>query len=156
MNGTGFAQYVGVNSGSISQSSGTNLQTVLNDISAALDSDDSVSYTAAANVAKGDLLYVSGNDAVTKLPVTGGASNNSGIGLAHATVSAAGTVRALADDEIVAGVLTGATAGTRYYWTGTAISATAPTAGGSMVWEIGVAKNATDLHVGIRQVKRNS
>lgn len=156
MNGTGFAQYIGVNTTNISQSTATTLQGVLDDLSNAIEDDDSVSYTAAANVAKGDLVYVSGNNAVTKLPVSGGASNNRGIGLASATVASSGTVKVLADDEVVTGVLTGATAGTPYYWTGTALSDTAPTAGGSMVWEVGVAKNATDLHVGIRQIKRNS
>jgi hypothetical protein len=53
-------------------------------------------------------------------------------------------------------VLSGATAGTVYYWTGSAYSATIPTGSGSHVWKMGVAKNATDLHIEIEFIKKNA
>ena len=61
----------------------------------------------------------------------------------------------LANDEVLPGVLTGATAGTKYYWNGTDITTTIPTTNGAHVWQVGIAKNATDLHTDIKFVKKN-
>jgi len=110
----------------------------------------------AGGVTIGDLCYVSGNDTTLPLPITSTNSEKMGIGLARSTESAAANVEVMANDAILVGVLTAATAGTVYYWTGSALSATAPTAGGAYVWKVGTAKNATDLHVQISRVKKNS
>jgi hypothetical protein len=114
-----------------------------------------VGYTVGAGgVDKGDLVYISGNDTI--LPYATLTDGESAIGLALSTVAAAGSVIVAANDTIVEDVLTAATAGTPYYWTGSALSITMPSGAGAYVWQAGVAKNATDLHVEVRQVKRNS
>ena len=120
----------------------------------ATENEDYVEYTVGTGgVAKGDLVYISANNTV--LPYSTLSAANRGIGLAFTTEAAAGIVRVMANDEIITGVLTGATAGTPYYWSGTALVTSIPSGGGSNVWQAGVAKNATDLHVEVRYVKKN-
>ena len=114
-----------------------------------------VDYTVGAGgVTKGDLVFIDSDNTV--LPLTTITANERCIGLALETVAAAGTVRVLADDVVLEGVLTGATSGSPYYWTGTGFSASIPTGSGANVWLVGVAKNATDLHVEVQQIKKNS
>jgi hypothetical protein len=118
-------------------------------------SQPGVSYTVGTGgVAKGALCYVSANNTV--LPLSTLSSANYGVGLAASAVSAGNPVQVLADDTVLAGVLSGATAGTRYYWNGTALQTSIPTGNGSHVWAVGVAKNATDLHVQVEFVKKNA
>lgn len=112
-----------------------------------------VTYTVGSAVTKGDVVYISANDAVS--PYSTLSASHRGVGLA-ATTEASGTVKVLANDEIVTGVLTGAVAGTPYYWNGSTLSTTIPSGSGSHVWQAGVAKNATDLHVEVRLVKKNA
>lgn len=109
-------------------------------------------YTVGSAVDKGDLVYVSANDSVA--PHATLTADNYGIGLA-ATTEASGTVKVLANDTVLTNVLTTATAGDKYYWTGSAYSTSMPTGAGAHVWRVGVAKNATDLHVQVELVKRN-
>lgn len=117
-------------------------------------SEQGVVYTVGAGgVNKGDLVYVSLVNTVEKLSTV--TANEYCIGVALATVAAAGTVKVLANDVILSGVLSGAAAGDVIYWTGSGLSSTAPSGVGSNVWQVGVAKNATDLHVEVRQVKKN-
>ena len=59
------------------------------------------------------------------------------------------------DDEVLTGVLTGATAGNVYYWTGSALSTSIPSGANANVWRVGVAKNATDLYVDVKPIKKN-
>lgn len=99
------------------------------------------------------MVFVSANDTVSTFATITNAEY--GIGLAATTEAAAGTVRVLADDEILTGVLTGATAGTKYYWDGSSITSTLPGTGGQYVWQVGIAKNATDLHTDVKFVKKN-
>ena len=114
-----------------------------------------VIYTAGVGGAtKGFPVYVSAND--TALAYTALSNTARVIGVAATTVSASATFTVLANDTVVTGVLSGATAGTVYYWDGSALSATIPSGGGSHVWKIGVAKNATDLHVEVEFVKKNA
>jgi len=111
-----------------------------------------VNYTSAG-VTKGDLVYVSANDTVTTYgTITTGVR---AIGPAATTVAAAGTVKVLANDTVLTGVLSGATAGTVYYWDGSSLVTSIPTTSGGYVWQLGVAKNATDLHVECRLIKKN-
>lgn len=115
------------------------------------------SYTVGTGgVTKGDLLYVSGNDEVKKFPITGSDSFKQVIGLAETTVSAAGTVVAARNGTILTGVLSGATAGTVYWWDGSTLTATMPTPTTGAVWRAGTAKNATDLHVQVEFFKRTA
>lgn len=104
-------------------------------------------------VTKGDLLYISGNDTVNTASLS---TNAWSVGLAATTQSAAATVQVLANDGVLTGVLTGATAGQTQYWNGTAITSTQPAGGGNYVWKVGVAKNATDLHVEVEFIKKNA
>lgn len=105
-------------------------------------------------VTAGDLVFVSANDTVEthddlSLPEWG-------IGLARSTEAAAGSVIVVGNDSVLTGVLTGATAGTKYYWDGSALTTTSPSTSGSHVYRVGVAKNATDLYVDIAFVRRNA
>lgn len=112
-------------------------------------------YTAGTGgVTKGDLVYIDSNNTV----VTYSTLTNSeyAIGLALETKLATEEVKVLANDTIVTGVLTGAVAGTVYYWNGSAIVSTIPSGGGANVWRVGVAVNATDLHVEVAYVKKNA
>ena len=152
------AKILGADPASISQSSATTIQGILEDLSSALetaaDSGSGVDYTVGTGgVTAGDLVRINANDTVVPLDIT---TNQVGIGIAFTTESAAGTVKVAANDEIVAGVLTGATAGQKIWWNGSALTTTAPSASGDRVWLAGIAKNATDLHVQVTFVKRNA
>jgi hypothetical protein len=114
-----------------------------------------VSYTVGAGgVTKGHPLYISADDTVRAYGALSNASQV--IGVAMATTSAAGSVRALHNSTLATGVLSGATAGQSIYWNGSALTATIPSGGGSHVWRIGWAKNTTDLHVNIEFIKKNA
>jgi hypothetical protein len=117
--------------------------------------DDGQSYTVGTGgVTKGDLVYISSNNTV--LPYSTLTAAHFGIGLARTTESAASSVVVMRDDAVLAGVLSGATAGTRYYWSGSTQTTTIPSGAGQHVWQIGVAKNATDLHVEVRPIRVNA
>lgn len=115
-----------------------------------------VEYTVGTGgVSAGDLLYVSGNDTV--LPYSTITNAEIAIGLAETTVSAGGTVNVLANDTILSGILTGATAGTKYYWTGSGWTTNfASFSSGEYIWTGGVAKNGTDVHVEVDFVMKKA
>ncbi len=114
-----------------------------------------VAYTVAVGgVTKGFPVYVSANNTVTEYGAL--STTNRVIGVAATTETAAASVKVLANDTIVTGVLSGATAGQVIYWSGSALTATIPAGGGAHVWKLGVAKNATDLHVEVEFIKRNA
>jgi hypothetical protein len=114
-----------------------------------------VSYVAGlGGVTKGDLVYIS--SANTVLPFGSLSSDGYAVGIALETAIAAAPVKVLANDTAITGVLTGATPGVKYYWTGSAYSATIPAGSGNNVWRVGVAKNATDLSIEVEHVKRNA
>ncbi len=116
--------------------------------------DTGPSYTAGTGgVTKGDLIFIDSNDTVLPYATISGAEF--GIGLAASTESAAAAVLAAKDGTIMTGVLTTQTAGTKQYWDGSAITSTIPSGSGSYVWQVGVAKNANDLHVDVDFVKKN-
>jgi hypothetical protein len=117
--------------------------------------ESGVSYTVAAGgVTKGFPIYVSAANTVTEF---GALTNNKRIvGLANATLTNGQTVKAIFDDVLVTGVLSAAVVGMPVYWSGTALTQTIPSGSGSHVWELGVAANATDLHVNIKFVKKNA
>ena len=81
----------------------------------------------AGGVTKGQLLYYSADNTVLPLDISAG---NVCVGIALETVPAAGEVRYARWDELVAGVLVGATAGTKYYWNGTVLTTTIPSGSG--------------------------
>ena len=104
-------------------------------------------------VTKGDMVYLSANNTVKKMPI---GSNHRAIGLALATVAAAGSVNVQGFDYVIPGCISGATFGTRYYWSGSALTTSIPSGSGDEVWVAGVAVNATDLAAGLMFVKKNS
>ena len=114
-----------------------------------------VSYTVAAGgVTKGYPCYVSANNTVAEYGALSGTQRV--IGLAYTTETGASTVKVMANDTVITGVLSGATAGATVYWSGTGFVFAVPAGGGSHVWKLGVAKNATDIHVEIEFIKKNA
>lgn len=146
---------VGGDPTNISQSSATTVQGILEDLSNAItNAGTGVEYTvSAAGVSAGDLVFISAADTVTDLDV---ATASYGIGLALSTTAGGSTVTVAANDVIVPGVLSGATPGQKYFWTNGGLSTTAPSGSGERVWLAGVAKNATDLQVEVRFIKKNA
>jgi hypothetical protein len=134
----------------------TDVEAALQELAADVDEGkDYVEYTVGTGgVTAGDLVFVSANNTVESYDDL--SQGDFAIGIAATTEAASGTVRVLANDEILAGVLTGATAGDKYYWNGSALTTTLPSGSGTYVWLAGVAKNATDLHTNIEFIKRNS
>ncbi len=154
------ANILGADPTNISQSVATDIQQVLEDLSAAIvASGGSVQYTAdTGGITIGDLSFVSSNDKVKPLPITGATGANFGIGIAQTTEIAGAAVEILANDTILAGVLTSLTptAGDKVFWDGSSLTLTAPSSSGSRVWQAGIAKNANDLHVEIAMIKKNA
>ena len=107
----------------------------------------------AGGVSKGDLLYYSAANTVLPMPISSG---NRCIGIALETVAAASEVRYARWDELVDGVLTGATFGTKYFWDGSTLTTTIPSGSGQYVWQAGIAKNSTDLLAAVEFVKKNA
>jgi hypothetical protein len=114
---------------------------------------DTNTFTAGAAIAKGDLVYMSANDTVETHP---GTSAVYAIGIAKEAAASGAQVEILKDDTILPGILSGATAGTKYYWDGSTWATSLPIFSGFYVWRIGAAKNATDAYVDVEFVKRNS
>jgi len=107
---------------------------------------------AGAAISKGDLLYYSAAGEVSPMPI--GAANRA-VGVALNDALATEEVKYARWDELVTGVLTGATFGTRYYWDGTALTTTIPSGAGQYVWQVGISKNSTDLLATVEFVKKN-
>jgi hypothetical protein len=150
------AKILGADPASLTYSTATNIQGVLEDLDAAIlvAATPGVDYLAGAGgVTKGDLVYVSANNTVLPKPI-----NNAtyAVGLCLSTESVGQNVRTVAENTVLTGVLTGATFGTRYYWNGTALTSTIPNGSGDYVWLCGVAKNAPDLDVHVEFIKKNT
>jgi hypothetical protein len=111
-------------------------------------------YTAGGTIAKGQVVYMSANDTVSVYSTL--ANNTQAIGIAMNAVTVGQTVYVKAVESICAGVLTSATAGAKYYWTGSALSTSIPSGSGNNVWLAGEAKNATDLILNVSHVKKNA
>ena len=131
----------------------TDVEAALAELASMASADFNVYTAGAGGVSKGDLVYVSGNDTVLPMPIN---AAHAAIGVAGNNGSAGTNINVLKNDAILAGVLSGATAGTKYYWTGSAWLTSMPSASGSFVWMGGVAKNGTDVQVETRFIKRNS
>jgi hypothetical protein len=131
----------------------TNVEAALAEIyTLASVSTGEVATVDGVGVTKGDLLYYTAANTVSTMPIN---AANRCVGVALETVAAAGTVKYARWDELVAGVLTGASFGDRYYWDGSALTATIPSAPGQYVWQAGIAKNSTDLLATVEFVKKN-
>lgn len=104
-------------------------------------------------VTAGDLVYIDANDSVQRYDLL--TDPEWIIGVASATVAAAGSVIVTPNDKVVTGVLAGATAGDIYFWDGSALVTTVPSTTSGHIYRAGVAKNATDLYLDIEFVKKN-
>ena len=116
-----------------------------------------VEYTVGVGgVTIGFPCYVSGNDTASEY----GALSSSArvIGVAASTETAAATVKVLANDTVVPGVIPGSTAGQTVYWSGSALTTTLPTGSGGHVWKLGVVKDGVsgDMHVEVEFIKKNA
>lgn len=134
---------------------GTDVEAALQEIGADLASSTLSLVTATTDgtgVTKGDLLYYSANDIVSTMPIS---SLHRAIGVAAETVGASSTV-SIIRQGIVTGVISSATAGDQYWWSGSAWTATQPSTSGNYVWRIGVAANADDGLIWPEFVKKNS
>lgn len=132
----------------------TNVEGALQEIYFKLKHFGTEYLAGTGGVTKGDLVYISDNNTVLPYATITNGFRVPGIAMDDAT--AGNTVRVLANDVILEGVLTGATAGDRYYWDGTTLSTTIPNGAGQFVWVAGLAKNATDLHVEVTFLKKNA
>ncbi len=110
-------------------------------------------FTAGENITAGDLVYISANDTVSIMPIS---AAYVAIGIAANTATTGNDVQVMKDDSLILGALAGATSGTKYYWNGTGWQTSMPSGAGEYVWLGGVAKNATDILVETRFIKRNS
>lgn len=119
--------------------------------------ESGVIYTVGTGgVTKGQPVYVSANDTV--LPYDDISVDNRIIGLAFTTEVATADVTVAANDTIITGLtFSGSpTAGDPIYWDGTNLTSVLPATSGNFVWQVGFLKNATDLHVETRFIKKNS
>lgn len=132
----------------------TDVEGALQEIGADLQVPGIEVTTDGTGVTKGDLVFFSANDTISTY--TNLSVNEYAPGLAAATAGAASTVNIANDQSVLTGVLTAASAGDKYYWDGSAITATQPSGSGSYVWQVGYAKNATDLFVDVLLIKKNS
>jgi len=131
---------------------GTNVEAILAEI-AADASSDYIIYTSGGTIAKGDPVYISGNNTVLTMPIT---TAHYCIGIAGNDALIGEDVQVMKDDTLLLGVLSAATAGTKYYWDGGSYSTAMPGTAGYYIWMVGTAKNATDLQVESRFIKRNN
>lgn len=104
-------------------------------------------------VTKGDLVYASANNTVTKMPIN---ALYRPLGSALSTATAGQSVAVQGFDYVIVGALSGAVAGAEYFWSGSALSIAPDSTAGNYVWKAGVAVNATDLLCKLEHVKKNS
>ena len=104
-------------------------------------------YTAGAGgITINKAVYISANDTVLHAD-SAALSTSRSIGVAIETIAATSAVK-VAQFGALTGSLTAATAGSPVYvGTAGALTQTAPTASGSVVFQVGIAKNATDLEI---------
>jgi hypothetical protein len=104
----------------------------------------------ASGISKGDIVYFSANDVLSSYDDTSIIRNIAGAALE--TVGASAAVKYAMSNQIITGVLSGATFNAKQYWTGVGYSETAPTGTLKKLIIGGIAKNATDLNLDIRRV----
>ncbi len=143
------ANILGFDPSNCSTITATNIQGAVDEVCAAVESvTPGVETVDGVGVTAGDLVYYSANDTISTHDTL--TDTEEALGLASTTAGAGGTTAVARDGEILTGVLAGATAGDKYYWDGstytTNLSSFSP---GEHVWQVGVAKNATDLRVDV-------
>lgn len=111
-------------------------------------------YTTGEAIAIGEAVYISAADTVSLADAN---TNYSVMGLAKTADAVGGSTIEVQSEGVLEG-LSGLTAGTRYFLdtTAGALTATAPTASGARVIQVGYAKNTTDLHINWQFVGRRA
>jgi len=130
----------------------TNVEGALNELYTLAETSTGDTCVAGEAIAKGDLLYYSASGEVSKHVATAG---NVAVGIALNSAAIAADVLYASWDELVEGVLTGATVGGKVYWTGSALSQTMPSVSGLYVYQVGVAKTSADMLATVEFVKKN-
>jgi len=133
---------------------GVDVEAILQEIGDKINEFGNTYTVGAPGVTKGDLVFISANDTVSTYSVLTNAEVC--IGLAATTESTSSQVKVLANDTIVQGILSGASAGDRYFWTGTGWSTTQPVGTGKNVYRGGAAKNGTDMQVEVKHIRKRS
>lgn len=134
--------------------SSTNLEDLAAEIYEMLDESGGVKYLADGPVTKGQLVALSGDDEVAVFSDL--TQDTPVIGVAFNTAADGAEVKAVNGDFVLTGVLSGAVAGTRYFWSGSALTTSLPTGAGENCYLVGVAKNETDLIVNVKFIKKNA
>ena len=111
-------------------------------------------YTTGEALNKGDVVYLSANNIISK--VSSLTANVQPIGVVVAAYASGVPARAKHSRGLMTGVLTGATVGLPVYWTGSGFSQVAPSVSGQLVIQVGIAKNATDFVIDVKVVKKNA
>jgi len=132
----------------------TNVEGALNEVYTFAQDAGGYRAAAAVAVAKGDPVYVSGNDQFSVLSDI--LLPHDVVGLAKNAAAISAQVTASPDSTVIPGILTGAIAGDKYFWDGAAHVNAMPVTLSAYVWQTGRAMNATDLAVKLKFVKRNS
>lgn len=111
----------------------------------------------AGPITIGQAVYISGNDEVM-LAINDDDAKDDPIGLVGDASIAASATGTIITDGCAAGVLSGATAGEKYFLQDTAglIGTTVPTASGKNVVFMGFAKNADDLFLRIQNIGKKA
>jgi len=133
----------------------TEVEGALQEIYGELDSLGILEVTTdATGVSKGDLVYFSGNNIVSVYDDL--TDPEAAVMIALETKGPSTTVKVVQSNKVVTGVLSGATAGDKYFWNGTGWQTSIPSTSGYHVWVGFVAKNATDALTYIHYLKKNS
>lgn len=174
LSGTSGATVIGDDSANINYANiesigapiaGNTVRDVLEAIDTALsnidgdNSFDEADYTNAnaSPITVGQAVYISGADSVD-LADNSDVTKDDPIGLVKDASIASAASGKIFTDGLAAGVLTGATANTKFYLQNTPglISTTVPTGSGQNVVLMGIAKNATDLQMRIQNIGRRA
>lgn len=107
----------------------------------------------AGALTKGDVVYRVSANSVAKADADAIATAWPIVGITYSSTVAVGATGYFQMDGPMTAVLTGATAGTLYFLSGTAgaLTTTVPTAASSVVVQMGHAVNATDFFISINQ-----
>jgi len=133
----------------------TEVEGALQEIYGELDTLGTLEVTTdATGVTKGDLVYFSGNNIVSVYDDL--TEPQAAVMIALETKGPSTAVKVVQSDKVVASVLSGATAGNKYFWNGSGWQTSMPSTTGHHVWVGFVAKNATDALTYIQYIKKNS
>lgn len=110
-------------------------------------------YTATSTFAAGEIAYIDSANSVDLADVSSTGVASRVIGMAGMAATATNPVK-ICSAGVVAG-LSGLTAGSRYFAdpsTAGGITTTVPTGSGNVIFQVGIAKSATEMHLQLQRV----